>query len=99
MPAATTVGHEDMTTAGHDNTRSGGRSNGRNGPLERLTVNLTSRASRALDQTTELTGDTKTDAVNRALQVYAYVEKVLAQGGALYVREAEGTEMERLKVF
>jgi hypothetical protein len=100
MPAAKTVAREDAALAAdHDNTRSGGRGNGRNGPLDRLTVNLTGRASRALDQATEITGDTKTDAVNRALQVYAYLEEVLARGGSLYVREAQGSELERLKVF
>ena len=61
--------------------------------------NLTGRASRALDLATELTGDTKTDTVNRALQVYAYLEQVTARGGSVYVREAAEAELERLKVF
>jgi hypothetical protein len=91
MPAA--------VTTDRDSTRSGGRGNGSNGPLERITVNLTGRASRALDLATELTGDTKTDTVNRALQVYAYMEQITARGGSVYVREAEGSELERLKVF
>jgi hypothetical protein len=86
-------------TTGPDDTRSGGRGNGSNGPLERITVNLTGRASRALDLAIELTGDTKTDTVNRALQVYAYLEQVTARGGSVYVREAAGAELERLKVF
>jgi hypothetical protein len=76
-----------------------GRGSGSNGPLERLTVNLTGRASRALDIATDITGDTKTDAVNRALQVYAYMEQVVAQGGSVYVREAESAELERIKLF
>jgi hypothetical protein len=91
MPAATTTDRDD--------TRSGGRGNGSNGPLERITVNLTGRASRALELATELTGDTKTDSVNRALQIYAYLEQVTAQGGSIYVREAADSELERLKVF
>jgi hypothetical protein len=90
MPAATTD---------RDDIKSGGRGNGSNGPLERITVNLTGRASRALEQATELTGDTKTDTVNRALQVYAYMEQVVARGGSVYVREAASSELERLKVF
>jgi hypothetical protein len=51
-------------------------------PLERVTVNVTGRAARALDLTAELTGDTKTDALNRALQIYAYLEQVTARGGS-----------------
>jgi hypothetical protein len=86
-------------TTGQDDTKTGGRGNGSNGPLERITVNLTGRASRALDLATELTGDTKTDTVNRALQVYAYLEQVTARGGSVYVREAAEAELERLKMF
>jgi hypothetical protein len=82
-----------------DDTKSGGRGNGSNGPLERITVNLTGRASSALELATELTGDTKTDTVNRALQVYAYLEQIMARGGAIYVREAADSELERIKVF
>jgi hypothetical protein len=70
-----------------------------NGPLERITVNVTRRASRALELATKLTGDSKTDTVNRALQVYAYVEQVTAEGGSVYVRPAVGAELELLKVF
>jgi hypothetical protein len=87
------------TKAERDNAKSGARGNGSNGPLERITVNLTGRASRALEIATELTGDTKTDTVNRALQVYAYMEQITARGGSVYVREATDAELERLKVF
>jgi hypothetical protein len=75
------------------------RRKARDARLERVTVNITGRASRALDALTELTGDTKTDAINRALQIYAYMEQVAAQGGSVYVREAVGSELERLKAF
>ena len=68
-------------------------------PLERVTVNLIARASRALQLASDLTGDTKTDTVNRALQVYAYLEEINAQGGAIYVREAGDSEPQRLKMF
>ena len=91
MPAA--------ATAGKGNAKVAGRGNGSNGPLERITVNLTGRASRALDLATELTGDTKTDTVNRALQVYAYLEQVTARGGSIHVRETAESELERLKIF
>lgn len=75
------------------------RGSGGRGPLVRVTVNVTGRAARALDVATELTGGTKTDTVNRALQVYAYMEQVTAHGGSVYVREAGGSELELLKAF
>jgi hypothetical protein len=89
----------DAQPTDRDDTRSGGRGSGSNGPLERITVNLTGRASRALDLATELTGDTKTDTVNRALQVYAYMEQITARGGSVYTREAAVAALELLKVF
>ncbi|MCO5991919.1 ribbon-helix-helix domain-containing protein [Actinoallomurus rhizosphaericola] len=68
-------------------------------PLERVTVNLTPRSAAALDEVVRLTRDTKTDVINRALQVYAFLEKVMNEGGAVYIREAESTDVERLKFF
>lgn len=65
---------------------------------ERVTVNLTKRASRSLEEIVELTGDGKTDAINRALSVYAYVEKVLKGGGRLLVQEP-GSELRELVIF
>src|SRR5437867_1901097 len=67
------------------------------GSLERVTVNLTSRSSQALEEAVRLTGDTKTDAINRAVQLYAFVERVMDQGGSVYVRDAESGELERLR--
>jgi hypothetical protein len=65
-------------------------------PLERVTVNLTARASTALELVTKLTGDSKTDTINRALQVYALIEQVTAKGGSIYIREAGDSELERV---
>jgi hypothetical protein len=62
----------------------------------RITVNLGSKAAAALDQAVKLTGDTKTDTINRALQIYAHLEKVIQDGGTLYTRSADSDELERL---
>ena len=62
-------------------------------------MNLIARASRALQRVSDLTGDTKTDSINRALQVYAYIEEVNANGGAIYVRETKDSELQLLKMF
>jgi hypothetical protein len=90
MPATAATDRNDAKTAGRG---------GSGGPHERVTVNLTGRASRALESATEVTGDTKTDTINRALQVYAYLEEVGARGGSIYVRESADSELERLKIF
>lgn len=75
------------------------RGDGSDGPPKRVTVNVTGRASRALDLAAELTGDTRTDSLNRALQVYAYLQQLTACGGTVYVQEAAGSDLELLKVF
>jgi hypothetical protein len=69
------------------------------GALERVTVNLTPRSVKALEEVVAITQDTKTDVINRSLQVYAYLEQILQGGGAVYLREAESTDLERLKFF
>jgi hypothetical protein len=60
--------------------------------LERVTVNLTPRSSRALEIVMELTKDSKTDTICRALQVYAHIEQVIAHGGQVKTEDADGTE-------
>jgi hypothetical protein len=64
-----------------------------------VTVNLTPRSSRALEDAAERSGNTKTDTINRAIQVYGYLEEILQAGGAVYVRERSGGDLERLKFF
>ena len=64
--------------------------------LRRITVNLTPRSCAALDQAAKLTGDSQTDTLNRAVQVYAYVMNVTQNGGDLYVRDQGHDELERL---
>ena len=67
--------------------------------LSRVTVNLNARSSRALETTASLTGDTRTDVFNRALQVYGYLAEILCADGAVYVRDSVGGDLERLKIF
>lgn len=64
----------------------------------RVTVNLTNRSARALELATELTGDSKTDTINRAIQVYAYLESINSKNGEVFVRDS-GSELERLRFF
>ena len=67
--------------------------------LQRVTVNLTRRSWQALEQAVEQTGDSQTDTINRALQVYSYLVGITGNGGTLYVRDAGSDELERLHLI
>lgn len=75
----------------------GGEGSGGGSSLERVTVNLTSRSVAALEALVALSGDTKTDAINKALQIYAYLQQHMDGGGKVYVREPGSDELERLR--
>ncbi len=55
--------------------------------LTRLTVNLTQKSAEAMEHAAELNRDTKTDTVNRALQVYDYICTKQAEGFPVLVGE------------
>lgn len=66
-------------------------------------MNLTARAALALESATKNSGDNKTDTVNRALQVYAYLVQELGGDAAQYAvalvecwRERSGGEEGRV---
>jgi hypothetical protein len=90
-----------MTTNGSDAGHGADATNIGRGraPLERVTVNLTPRASQALELAVQITGDTKTDTINRALQLYAYLEGIMQTDGSVYVRSSPDAEPERLRIF
>jgi uncharacterized protein (DUF1778 family) len=67
-------------------------------PLERVTVNLIPKASQALERAASLTGDSKTDVINRALQVYAFVEQILHDDGAVSVQGANDAVPQQIKI-
>ena len=100
MPRTAVIGQTDgepRTAQGRGAPES--RGHGGNGPLERVTVNLTARSSKALQRLSDLTGDSKTDIINRALQIYAYLEEIDCQGGGVYIRESKDAELQLLKMF
>jgi hypothetical protein len=60
--------------------------------LTKLTVNLVPEAVTALDWAAQLAGDTRTDTVNRALQLYAILMQETCDGsGTVQIRRADGT--------
>jgi hypothetical protein len=66
-------------------------------PLTRVTVNLTPRSVTALDSAVARTGDSRTDTINRALQVYDLVLELLERGDgrSLRLKHPDG-EVERI---
>ena len=80
-----------------DNGRSPGIRGG--GSAERVTVNLTQKTSQALSDAVRITGDSKTDSINKALQVYGLLQQIQELGGAIYLREKDGAELERLRLL
>ena len=74
------------------------RSHGYGGGLTKVTVNLVPRASVALDEASAITGDTKTETINRALQLYAWMQKMIDEGNQLVVINADGNKQE-IKLF
>jgi len=60
---------------------------------ERITVTLTPKAAAALGALCA-GGLSKTDVVNHALQVHAFLEEQAAGGGELLIRQPDGTVRE-----
>lgn len=69
------------------------------GAYERITVNLTEKASRALDDVVRATGDSRTDGINKSLILFGLLQRIQDQGGAIYLREKDGAELERLRLL
>lgn len=63
-----------------------------------VTVNLMPRAYKALNTASEAAGLSRTDVLNRAVQIAAVVERALADGGAVFVRESAGSGVRELLI-
>lgn len=57
---------------------------------ERYSVTLVPPAVEAIGQLTEATGLSKTDVINRAVQVYAFIEERIREGSDLLLRKEDG---------
>jgi hypothetical protein len=66
--------------------------------LSKITVNLVPRAAAALEEASGLTHDTKTETINRALQLYAWFQRMTDAGCKFRVVDPNGAQTE-LKVF
>ena len=82
--------HAGLTGGGTPPTSRSGGPGGGSG-LTRVTVNLTRKAVEALESVSDATGYSKTDTINRALQVYAIVQQLMEDnGGKLRLRRDNG---------
>jgi hypothetical protein len=72
---------------------------GRGLAAEKVTVNLTGRSVKALEEAVAVTGNSKTEVINKAVQIFAYILEHIDAGGAVYVREPGGKEAERIRIF
>lgn len=69
------------------------------GSLERVTTNLTRKTAEALSVAMNVTGDTKTHTINKAIQLYALLQQILAEGGSMSIRRAGEKESKQLFMF
>lgn len=60
-------------------------------PLTKVSVNFVPRAVDALNAAAERNRDTRTDTLNRAIQVYDVVTREIADGGQLMIKRPDGT--------
>jgi hypothetical protein len=58
---------------------------------ECVTVNLIEKASAALDGAAGISGHSKTDTINRAIQIYQFVLERTQAGDELLLRHSDGT--------
>lgn len=66
---------------------------------DRMTVGLIPKAVSDLGELLTLTGLSKTDIVNRAVTLYAFIAQQLAQGNELLVRDGETGQLERVHLL
>jgi hypothetical protein len=59
--------------------------------LTKLTVNLIPQAVTALELAAQVTEDSRTDVVNRAIQVYDYLANRVADGAEIFIKSPDGS--------
>jgi hypothetical protein len=85
----------DSPTTDADPPTGGGGGN----QLVRVTVNLTPRSYSALERASDLTGDNRTDTINRALLVYSLIQELADQGGGSLTIINKNGEKERIHIL
>lgn len=67
--------------------------------LVRLTLNLIPKSAEALEHAAAVDRNSKTDTVNRAIQLYDFFLSQQAKGGRIYLRQDGSDEMERIRLL
>lgn len=88
-PAPIPEHHDQSTASEEQKTR---------GPV-RITVNLSGRAATDLDVITGLTGDSKTEAINKALQAYSLIQQAQHRGGGCWLQDDGQSEPVRSRFY
>ncbi|MGW6403281.1 hypothetical protein [Streptomyces sp. NPDC055134] len=64
---------------------------------ERFTVTLIAAAVQAVTTLMRITGLSKTDAINRSVQVYAFIAEQMEDGKEVFLRDEQGN-LERVHI-
>jgi hypothetical protein len=73
--------------------------NGQRQLLDRMSVSLIPRTVEELEQLHQETGMSKTDIVNRAISLYAFVTEQLDSGQDLLVRDRQTGELQLIQLL
>lgn len=84
------------TSVGADD---GGTGRAMGNGLTRVNVNLTRKAMVALESLSDSTGYSKTDTINRALQVYHLIQGLLDKDGGLVIRPPDSETEVKLHIL
>jgi hypothetical protein len=68
-------------------------------PLTKLTVNITPRATVALEEASRTNGETKTNVVNRAIQAYAFLTRMMANGWEVVLKDPKDGKEQQVQFF
>ncbi|WP_030434921.1 hypothetical protein [Actinoplanes subtropicus] len=80
-------------------TGAGAGSRHRSPELTKVSANFQRRAVVAMEVASEVTGDSRTDVLNRAVQFYAYLVKKAEEGMLFFVEDPETGARERVVFF
>ena len=97
---ATDIDLKNPTEAEKSDAGTGsGASRNRPPELTKVSANFVPRAIVALDVAGEVTGDSRTDVLNRAVQFYAYLVKRAEEGNLIFVEDPKTGTKERVVFF
>ncbi len=66
---------------------------------ERVTVNLARPSADALEHAADITGSTKTEVINKALQLYDMVLSAQNDGGSIWIQDDKDSETVRARFY